>query len=179
MDQATKLLAQSFEKVPSDIDRVASGLQEVLRGEIRLVQTQTLEKFAAVDALFASNATALTAALAAQEKAVAAQNDSNTLAITKSEQATKETISANANQTSTGLAGLSTTIDDLKSRVVRLEGLTQNTRQASEDNLAVNTFGQTAEQNRVVQARATLQLTIAGLSALIAIVAVIFVAVKK
>ena len=53
--------------------------------ETRRVGDVSQEKFAAVDALFASNALALAAALAAQEKAVAAQNDSNTLAIAKSE----------------------------------------------------------------------------------------------
>ena len=105
-------------------------------------------------------------ALAAQEKAVAEQNKSNTLAIDKSEQATKETIAANANQTSTGLAGLGTVMDDLKSRVVRLEGLIQSSRIASEDSLAVNTFGQTAEQNRMVQSRTNIQLSIAAISGL-------------
>ena len=81
MDIATRVLADSVAKFPTDIDRSAGGTREILRGEIERVGDVTQEKFAAVDALFASNALALAAALAAQEKAVAAQNDSNTLAI--------------------------------------------------------------------------------------------------
>ena len=179
MDQATRLLAQNMDKVPLGVDRDLKAQREVLTGEISQVRAVTLEKFAAVDALFASNATALTAALAAQEKAVAEQNKSNTLAIDKSEAATKETIAANVNQTTSGLRSLSTVMDDLKARLVRLEALTQNQRVASEDSLAVNTFGQTAEQNRAVQARATMQLAIAGISALIAIIAVLFAVLHK
>jgi hypothetical protein len=179
MDQATRLLASNFEKVPSDIDRSTHALREVMQGEINQVSAVMLEKFAAVDDLFTSNATALTAALAAQEKAVAAQNDSNTLAIDKSERTTIETIKANAAQTTSGLTGLSGIMDDLKSRVVRLEGLIQQTRIASEDSLAVNTFGQTAEQNRSVQARATMQLAIAAISAIVAVVAVLFATLHK
>ena len=62
------------------IGQIANSLAETRR-----VGDVAQEKFAAVDALFASNALALAAALAAAEKAVAAQNDSNTLAISKSE----------------------------------------------------------------------------------------------
>ena len=179
MDTAARVLADSYEKVPSDIDRAAASLKEVLAGDIQRVSAVTLEKFNAVDALFASNATALTAALAAQEKAVAEQNKSNTLAIDKSEQATKETIAANANQTSTGLAGLSTVMDDLKARVVRLEASIQNTRVASEDTLAVGTFRQTSEANRANQSRQTFQLAIAALSAIVAVIAVLFAVLHK
>jgi hypothetical protein len=190
MDQATKLLADNFAKLPSDIDRAVGSLKEILDGDIdrvkevltgetRQVSAVTEEKFAAVDALFASNATALTAALAAQEKAVAEQNKSNTLAIDKSEQATKETIAANAAQTTTGLSGLSTALDDLKQRIVRLEGQVQSSRTASEDTLAVGTFRQTTEQNRAVQSRTNIQLAIAAFSGLIAIIAIIFAVVQK
>jgi hypothetical protein len=190
MDQATRLLADNLDRLPSDMDRTAGSLKEildgdidrvkeVLTGDIRQVSAVTEEKFAAVDALFASNATALTAALAAQEKAVAEQNKSNTLAIDKSEQATKETIAANAAQTTTGLSGLSTALDDLKQRIVRLEGQVQSSRTASEDTLAVGTFRQTTEQNRAVQSRTNIQLAIAAFSGLIAIIAIIFAVVQK
>jgi hypothetical protein len=79
------------------------------------------EKFKAIEGLFASNALALAAALAAAEKAVEKQNESNTVAISKSEVATKETINANAAQTQTGLQALADTFADIKERIVRLE----------------------------------------------------------
>jgi subtilase family serine protease len=59
--------------------------------------------------------------LAAQKEAAAEQNKSNTLAITKSESSTKETIAANATQAQTGLLSLENQFDDLKERLVRIE----------------------------------------------------------
>jgi hypothetical protein len=121
MDQATRLLADGFAQFPSDLDRSASALREILSRQISNVQNVTLEKFAATEGTFDSNALALTAALAAQKEAAAEQNKSNTLAIAKSEQATKETIAANAAQTSAGLTSQAAIVADLKERVVRLE----------------------------------------------------------
>jgi hypothetical protein len=122
MDEATKLLALNVREVPSDIDKANRALREVLQGDIRNVQDVAVEKFLAIDGTFASNALALTAALAAQKEAAAEQNKSNTLAITKSEQATKETIASNAQQTATSLKSLADRLDDLKERVDRGEG---------------------------------------------------------
>ena len=99
MDLATKVLAGSVEKFPSDIDRAVGNTREVVLGEVRRVQNVTEEKFAAIDGLFNTNDKALTAALAAQEKAAAEQQKSNTLAIDKSEKTTIETIRANDDKT--------------------------------------------------------------------------------
>ena len=150
MDLAAQVLARSIEKFPSDLDRAVSNVREVLLGEtkrvqntteekftavsgslenirevllaeIKRVQSVTEEKFTAIDGTFSSNALALTAALAAQKEAAAEQNKSNTLAITKSESSTKETIAANAVQAQTGLASLENQFDDIKERVVRIE----------------------------------------------------------
>jgi len=43
----------------------------------------------------------------------------------------------------------------------------------------MNTFGQTDVANRAAQARASIQLAIAGISALVAVIAIIFAVVKK
>jgi hypothetical protein len=121
MDEATKLLAANVDKVPYAILQEAGNLKGLLLREIQNVESVAQEKFTAIEGTFASNALALTAALAAQKEAAAEQNKSNTLAITKSEQATKETIAANAAQTATGLGSQAANIADLKDRVVRLE----------------------------------------------------------
>jgi hypothetical protein len=123
MDVATKVLADSVAKFPTDIDRAVTSAKDLIQSQLRNVQDTSLEKFSAIDGTFASNALALTAALAAQKEAAAEQNKSNTLAITKSEQATKETIGANAAQTTAGLASQAATISDLKERVVRIESM--------------------------------------------------------
>ena len=139
LDKAIKLAADELAKLPGrteaerakldeETTRRLAAEREYILGQIQIARAETRrvgdvgqEKFAAVDNLFASNALALTAALAAQEKAVAAQNDSNTLAIRKSEDSTKETIAANLNAAQTGLDSLAGQVSDIKDRVVRIE----------------------------------------------------------
>jgi hypothetical protein len=121
MDTATRLLADQVNQIPSETDKRIIALKEILLGEIHNVQDVASEKFSAIDGTFGSNALALTAALAAQKEAAAEQNKSNTLAINKSEQATKEASLANVAQTSNSLASQAATIADLKDRLVRLE----------------------------------------------------------
>lgn len=94
---------------------------EILRGEIRNVQDVSSEKFLAIEGTFASNALALTAALAAQKEAASEAKKSSDLAIDRANSATKETILANAAQTTSGLASQAATIADLKDRIVRIE----------------------------------------------------------
>jgi hypothetical protein len=108
-------------KESRNLQDALSGLREILQGDTRSVQDVSREKFEAIEGTFASNALALTAALAAQKEAAAEQNKSNTLAITKSENATKETIAANAAQNQASALAQADTIADLKDRLVRLE----------------------------------------------------------
>jgi len=161
MDIATRVLAASVEKFPTDIDRAVDSGREILMSEITRVGDVTQEKFAAVDALFASNALALAAALAAQEKAVAAQNDSNTLAISKSESSTKETIAANLATARTGLESLTSTVADIKDRVVRIEST------------GAGAAGQRTDQ------RLNLGTVIAAAAVLIALVSLVLYVTKK
>lgn len=155
LDKAIRLAADELAKVPArtederikiDVEtaRRMSAEREYIMGQIanslaetRRVEAVAIEKFQAIDALFGSNALALTAALAAQEKAAAEQNRSNTLAIDKSATATSETIRANAAQTMAGIQALSDTFSDIKDRVVRLESVGVGIRQqATEQRLS-------------------------------------------
>lgn len=140
MDQATKLLATNVDKVPFSIVEAAGNLERYILSRIDEVSNVSDEKFAAIDGIFASNALALTAALAAQKEAAAETNKSGTLAILKSEQATKETIGANAAQTVAGMSAQAAAHQDLKERVVRLEaggvGRTQAVSEAKIDQRA-------------------------------------------
>lgn len=132
MDKANEILAANVSKFPSDVDRAVGALKAVLMAEIqrnrevqgsetKRIEDVNQEKFNAIDGTFASNALALTAALAAQKEAAAEQNKSNTLAIDRANSATKETIAANAAQTANSLSSQAATIGDLKERVVRIE----------------------------------------------------------
>lgn len=145
MDKATDLHRGLTAEVTGRAERQTAHLKELLethlddvleyvKGQIELGRAETgrvldvcMERFSAIDGTFASNALALTAALAAQKEAAAEQNKSGTLAITKSEQTTKETINSNAIQTSGQLASQAALITDVKERVVRLEQSVVNT----------------------------------------------------
>jgi uncharacterized protein YqeY len=121
MDTATKLLADTVAKLPSDVDRAVASATTIMDARLQNVQAVMLEKFDAVGGTFASNALALTAALAAQKEAAAESVKSSTLAIDRANAATKETIAANAAQTTSAIGSQAATIADLKDRVVRLE----------------------------------------------------------
>jgi len=172
MDTATALLADNVRQVPTSVDKAIAALRTVLDGEINNVRDVSLEKFIAIEGTFASNALALTAALAAQKEAAAEQNKSNTLAINKSEQATKEASLANVAQTGSSLASQAATIADLKDRVVRLEAGGLATTTARIDNRVETGQSQASSYYRA-------SLLIAGFATLISIVAIIAFVLKK
>jgi hypothetical protein len=177
MDTATRLLADSVAKFPSDVDRAVQSATDLILSQLKTVEAVSQEKFSGIEGTFEANALALTAALSTQKEAAAEQNKSNTLAISKSEQAQKETTLANAAQTNTGLEGLLTTLTDLKDRVVRLEAKAVNLRESDGDARAASTYGQTDRIAGVIGTRMTINTAIAAVSAMVAVVAVIFAAV--
>ena len=179
LDKAREIAARHIDAIPAQIrdhrDRVCRDFhsqlaseREYILGQIANALAETRrtgdvaqEKFAAVDALFASNALALAAALAAQEKAVAAQNDSNTLAIRKSEDSAKETTAANLLTAQSGLSSLANQVSDIKDRVVRIEST------------GVGVAGQRTDQ------RASIGTVIAAVATLVAVVSFILLVIRK
>ena len=179
MDTATRLLADSVAKFPSDVDRAVQSATDLIVSQLRGVEGVSQEKFSGIQGTFESNALALTAALAAQKEAAAEQNKSNTLAITKSESATKETIAANAAQNAAATTALQTTLTDIKDRVVRLEAKAVNIRESAGDVQAVSTFDQTNRIAGTMGTRMTINTVIAAVSAMVAVVAVVFAVTHK
>jgi hypothetical protein len=179
MDTATRLLADSVAKFPSDVDRAVQSATDLILSQLRSVESVSMEKFSGIQGTFESNALALTAALAAQKEAAAEQNKSNTLAITKSESATKETIAANAAQNAAATTALQTTLTDIKDRVVRLEAKAVNIRESAGDVQAVSTFDQTNRIAGTMGTRMTINTMIAAVSAMVALVAVVFAVTHK
>lgn len=177
MDTATRLLAESVSKFPSDMDRAVSSLRELIENQIANVAAVAQEKFTAIEGTFASNALALTAALAAQKEAAAEQNKSNTLAIAKSEKAQGETTLANAAQTEIGIKALGGRVDDLKDQIVRLgsrldrgEGQAQGGQVAGLDTRATAEFAQTAEIARQSAQRTSISIIVAVVSVLVSLI---------
>ena len=197
LDKSIKLAADGLAALPDLTESHLSREREFILGQIANASAETRrvadvaqEKFAAIEGTFASNALALTAALAAQKEAAAEQNKSNTLAISKSEQATKETILANAAQTVSSVASQAATISDLKDRVVRLEamGVGAQVQRADARDSASNTresaallLAQEQARQAVDSARSTrlMSLVVAGIMMMGLIVTIIALILKK
>jgi hypothetical protein len=181
IDAASKLLANGLEKFPTDLDRSAAAVREYAMAQIQLARAETervrdvmQEKFDKVDAQFVSNDKALTAALAAQEKAAAEQQKSNTLAIDKSERATQETIRANQAQIQTSIESQGATINDLKERLVRLEAGGIATAVGRGEARADNTYSQSERIASNATVRANISLAIAGIVGILGLALSVF-----
>ena len=180
MDTATRLLAESVDNFPSDIDRAVSSVRELIQSQLRNVESVSKEKFSAIEGTFASNALALTAALAAQKEAAAEAKKSSDLAIDKSEKTTQETIRANDAKTASGISAQAAVMTDIKDRLIRLESGGVAIAAARTEDRASSTFDQTDRIAQVVQngtrlmgTRATINTMIASVSAIVAVIAVI------
>lgn len=147
MDRATELIAGELERLTheyssrldhqrEDRDREMLALREALMLMIKSVEAVMIEKFDAIDGRFRERDTrteqeklesriSLDAALAAAKEAVGAQNESNTLAINKSDASTKEKIDSLVVQISTSIESLNDKIIALSSRIDRSEGKSQ------------------------------------------------------
>lgn len=177
-DKATQLLADQLVKFPTDIDRSADAIRDHTGNQVALSLAETarvrdimLEKFSKVEAQFVSNDKALTAALAAQEKAAAEQQKSNTLAIDKSEKTTQEQSKANQAQTAASIDSQAANIADLKDRVVRLESGGVATREAHQDQRSDNTYAQDSKSALDAKIRANVSITVAVIVGILALVA--------
>lgn len=131
IDEATKLerIQLRFE-----VERQITTLREILSLQIDGVAAVTNEKFSAISDGFAIRDTrviqaatdskvSLDAALAAQKEAASEQNKANTLAIGKSELATKEQIIALVAQIATSNKAMEDRIRAVENRLERMESI--------------------------------------------------------
>jgi cation transport regulator ChaB len=117
IDKATELLGTTVNRVPTEIDREVAHLQSVLDERFKSVAIQFKERDTRQEREAKDNKVAVDAAFAAQKEAAAEQNKSNTLAISKSEVSTSETINKLAELFKGTTDGLYDKIDDLKDRI--------------------------------------------------------------
>ena len=142
--RATDLVADNLEKIQRDFEQRLRMLRDDRHAELTSQREYILalidnvkgvnaEKFDAISTQFAERDTrteqaaqesriSLDAALAAAKEAVSEQNKANTLAIGKSEDATKERLDSLATLGGTTNVALQAQITDLKSRLDRGEG---------------------------------------------------------
>jgi hypothetical protein len=131
-DTAVKLLREERLEIPKLIASEIAHEREVFTATIAGIKELMLEKFAALatltDKLSLANATALTAALSAAEKAVGEQNRSSSLAITKSEQGMQEALKQLQTTFQTEIKGITALMATMQSRLDRGEGVDRQAR---------------------------------------------------
>jgi hypothetical protein len=108
---------RTVESIPSEIARAIGHLRELMEEKFRSVDKQFGERDTRSEREARDNKLAVDAAFAAQEKQAVAQNESNALAINKSESATTETIKTNQDLASSQTQSLVKTVDELKLQV--------------------------------------------------------------
>ena len=176
MDTAITLAAENVERgvaeagheitlLRDDYTRRSGAEREFMLSQLENVRQVTLAKFEAVDGRFAESKVAVDAAFAAAKEAVGEQNKTNDRAITKSEAATKETISSLGQVTGASIKALEDKFADLKARFDSGEGKTSGVS--------------VTEQTRAAQLRATVAIIVAAVLGLATITLGIIAAIKK
>jgi hypothetical protein len=133
MDRAAELVREDYTRVPTQVDRAILNLRDLLEQKIDNLHSVSDEKFEGIanqfierdkrtDQLTVASATAVQAAFAAQKEAVSEQNKSNSLAITKSENSTLESLKQLRDLFQADSKATNDKINDLKSRIDRGEG---------------------------------------------------------
>ena len=125
-DKAVQLVRDDYLRIPELIRSDLHHEREVFQAKLDGIKDLTIEKFTALatltDKLSLANATALTAALSAAEKAVGEQNRSSSLAITKSEQGMQEALKQLQTTFQTEIKGITALMATMQSRLDRGEG---------------------------------------------------------
>lgn len=122
MDQATMLLREASERMPSDVDIKVGHLRSIHEEKFRSIEIQFRERDVRTDQTSKDSKVAVDAALQAAKEAVGEQNKSSALAIAKSEASTTKQIDQQGLLIATATAGLNDKIDDLKQRLTQIEG---------------------------------------------------------
>lgn len=125
MDKATVLLQSMTDKLPDKIDEKISALRDVHDEKFNSIQNQFREMDVRTERSSKDNNVAVGAAFSAAKEAVAEQNKSSALAISKSEAATMKQIEQLQQLTVKGSESLDEKINDVKERLTRLEGTSE------------------------------------------------------
>lgn len=121
MDRATSLLETTTSGIPDLIEKDVAHLHELVDVEIKAIKDAlSVAEILRVEQKNDST-TGLAAALSAQKELAAAENTSNKLAISKSEQSTSETIKTNQDANNARIDALIKSLDENKLAVTRLE----------------------------------------------------------
>jgi hypothetical protein len=121
IDRATVVLQETVSRTPTAIQIEIAHLRELDEEKFQSIATQFKERDTRSERESRDNKVAVDAAFAAQKEAASEQNKSNTLAISKSEASTAETINKLAELFTSATDALGDKIDDIKGRLNSLE----------------------------------------------------------
>lgn len=140
LERSTEKFEASLVRVPTEVQKAVENLAQLHSEKFRAVDQQFRdlerlrdEKFHAVTTQFLERdirseqgsrdaKVAVEAALASAKEAVAEQNRSSDTAISKSEHAVTRSIEQQGHQIASGLQSVKDQIDDIKQRIVLIEG---------------------------------------------------------
>jgi hypothetical protein len=107
-----------FANISAEVQQVRSTNDEIFKR----IEVQFSERDKRTDQLALASSTAIAAALQAAKEAVGAQNTSNSIAISKSEQSTLESLRQLRELFSSEVKAINAKVDDIKARLDRGEG---------------------------------------------------------
>jgi hypothetical protein len=129
IEQAVSVAHENLVRVPTDTDKAISHLNQLFAERLNTiserfaaVQTQFKERDTRVEQIAELGDQALKAALQAAKELVGKQNDYFVTSIAKSETATNKQIDQLQQLINTVAGASSSKVDDLKERILRLEG---------------------------------------------------------
>lgn len=136
MDKAIELLHESNSQLPKQLTREVIQLRQLHDEKFKSIATQFAERDTRTEQTSRDSKVAVDAALQAAKEAVGEQNNSNALAISKSEATFTKQIDQIGVLVSTMGKGFDDKIDDMKSRLQTIEAVKQGIteqRQTSND----------------------------------------------
>jgi Fe2+ transport system protein B len=122
MDKAVEVLEKQADKYPDNIAAAVRQLQELQEERFKSIALQFVERDTRTEQTQKDSKVAVDAALQAAKEAVGAQNESNSLAIAKSEASTTKSLDAIQVLITATAKAADEKIDDLKGRLSTIEG---------------------------------------------------------
>jgi regulator of replication initiation timing len=146
MDKAIQLLQVTASALPERIDEKIESLAKIHEEKFHSIETQFTERDVRTESSARDSKVAVDAALQAAKEAVAEQNRSSALAISKSEASTIKTIDQMGLLIQTGNKSVDEKIDDVKQRLVRIEGKGEGSQETKatgreSSNMSINIIG--------------------------------------
>lgn len=146
IEKSIEVAHEDLVRVPTDVQKQVGNLRELHEEKFRSIEVQFRERDTRVETSAKDKQDALGAALQAAKELVTQQNNSNSLAISKSEAGTAKQIDQLGTLIQQTVKAADEKVDDLKQRVTRIEAMavgtiTAQTAQQTTSGHSVSVYG--------------------------------------